>query len=442
MDEIVGMGSPGRSGSTSWSELPADVLVTVLEGLTIRDLYRAGAVCRWWNTASSCVRGQHRALSLPRTTPCLLYTAAAAGDGSSPSDLAGTGMLYSITDGRSYPVPFNGASIPGGFWLGASHGWLVTVDEHAELHLVNPVTGQRMDSLPSVATIEQVRRVHDETSGAVVPDTFLVYSYDWSLVAHPRDDPGFTMGARELVDHLYHRAFLLSDPSAGGDCVVVLLYWPHYQLCFARPGDAHWTWIQTPPENTGYCDVAFDGDGRTLYAMRNDGAIHAFDLRGRPALEREVVLRPQIPEVRQRTTNYLLHAPWLGCWLQVWRSMDAVEDPTVVVDGDLVWKTEWIKVYRVDLEAQMLVEIKNLGDHALFVGCNYSFSLAATDCPGILANHVYYTDNEEHYALYSKQCPRDIGIYNVGNGTFHEIPQATYPWLNWPLPAWITPSLA
>ncbi|OEL24293.1 hypothetical protein BAE44_0014687 [Dichanthelium oligosanthes] len=108
------MGSHGRA-SAGWSELPADVLVTVLEGLAIRDLCRAGAVCRWWNAASSYVRGRHRALSRPRTTPCLLYTTAGS---SSSSEPAGAAMLYSITDGRSYPVPLTGASIPGGFWLG------------------------------------------------------------------------------------------------------------------------------------------------------------------------------------------------------------------------------------------------------------------------------------------------------------------------------------
>ncbi|OEL14009.1 hypothetical protein BAE44_0024972 [Dichanthelium oligosanthes] len=173
--------------------------------------------------ASSCVRGQHRAMSRPRTTPCLLYTTAG---GSSTSEPAGAAMLYSITDGRSYPVPLTGgASIPGGFWLGTSHGWLVTADEHAELHLVNPVTGQEINSLPSVATMEQVRRVHDE-SGAVVADTYLVYAYDWSLQVYPLDNLGFTLDSRELADYLYHRAFISSDPSdGGGDCVVVLIYW-------------------------------------------------------------------------------------------------------------------------------------------------------------------------------------------------------------------------
>ncbi|CAD6338801.1 unnamed protein product [Miscanthus lutarioriparius] len=428
------MGSSSHErGSASWSELPADVLVTVLEGLAIRDL------CRWWNAASSCVRAQHSALSRPGT-PCLLYMAAAASP-SDPPAAAASSTLFSVTDGRPYSVPLAaGASIREGFWLGASHGWLVTVDDHAEPHLVNPVTGQRIDTLPSVATVEQVRRVHDE-GGAVVADTYTVYQYDSSLWVYDPANAATTLDARELIDYLYVRAIISSDPS-DGDCVVVLVYWLDYQLCFARPGDAHWTWIRPPTENTQYCDCAFDGDGRTLYAMRHDGAIHAFDLLGRPALEREVVLRSQVQGGRT-ATNYLVHAPWLrgaSGWLQVWRRMGATEPVTpAAVAQESAWRTESITVYQVDLAAQTLVEIKNLGDHALFVGCNYSFALAATDCPGVLPNHVYYTDNEEHYALYSPQCPRDIGIYNVGDGSFHQV-QPPCPWLNWPLPTWIMPS--
>jgi hypothetical protein len=71
--------------------------------------------------------------------------------------------------------------------------------------------------------------------------------------------------------------------------------------------------------------------------------------------------------------------------------------PAAEVAQESAWRTESITVSQVDLAAQTLVEIKNLGDHALFVGCNYSFALDATDCPDILANHVYYTDSEEHY---------------------------------------------
>ncbi|KAL6603102.1 hypothetical protein ACP70R_043463 [Stipagrostis hirtigluma subsp. patula] len=205
----------------------------------------AGLSLTWWNAASSYVRGRHRVLSDPARAPCLLYAAAA-----SSSDDRAAATLYSITDGKSYTVPLPaGASIPAGFWLGASHGWLVTVDDHADLHLVNRVTGQRV-SLPPVATVEQVRLVHDDT-GAVVPDKYLVYPYDWSLRVEPLDDPKyFTLDARKLVDFLYIRVVISSDPSDDGDCVVVLLHRPRYQLSFARPGDAHWTWIRGPMDNT------------------------------------------------------------------------------------------------------------------------------------------------------------------------------------------------
>ncbi|KAK3134273.1 hypothetical protein QOZ80_6AG0547120 [Eleusine coracana subsp. coracana] len=416
------------SHASSWSEVPVDILVTVLDGLGIRDLFRSGAVCRCWNNASSYVQGLHRVLSRSqRTPPCLVYKASNSG----------AATLYSITDNRSYAVP----CIPGGFWLGASHGWLITADDHAKLRLVNPVTGQRIESLPLLSTIEQVRLVYDD-NGTAVPDKYQVFPYDRSLWVHQAlVNRPFIMDAPELVDYLYLRALISSDPSSdGSDCVVVLIHRPRFQLSFARPGDAYWTWIQAPPDNTEYCDCAFDGG--TLYAMRYDGAIHAFDLHGRPALERQVILRPQV-KVTYRSTNYLIHAPWLNCWLQVWRKMEESTDPAAAAHdcGKKVWKTKSIKVYQVDLVAQTLVETKDLGEHALFVGSNYSFSLSSTDCPDGQPNHVYYTDNEEHYALYTPQCPRDIGVYNMGDGSFHHI-QPPCPWSNWPLPSWITPSLA
>ncbi|KAL6873376.1 hypothetical protein ACP4OV_013458 [Aristida adscensionis] len=438
------MGGSYDAPGSAWAELPADILVTVFEGLAIPDLFRAGAVCRCWNAASSYVRGLHHVLSRPAAAPCLLYAAA-----SSSGDDPGPATLYSVTDGRSYAVPLRAgptiAGSAGSFWLGASHGWLVTIDEHAELHLVNPVTGQRIDSLPSVATIEHVRVVHD--GGAVVPDTYRVYEYDWSLdVIEAAAQERHVWDAYKLANYLYLRVLISSDPSDGSDCVVVLIHRPRSQLSFARLGDAHWTWIQTPTDNTEYCDCAFDGDGRTLFAMRHDGAIHAFDLHGEPALVREIVLRcPQLPVKYRETTNYLVHAPWLGGWLQVWRTMDSTDNAAAMAAWTAgepyedVWTTKSIIVYQVDLAAQKLVEIKNLGDHALFVGCNYSFSLAAADCPGVLPNHIYYTDNEEYYAFYKPQCPRDIGVYNVRDGSFQCI-QPPCPWLNWPLPSWITPS--
>ncbi|XP_006657215.1 uncharacterized protein LOC102722971 [Oryza brachyantha] len=420
-----------------WSNLPADVLITILETLDIGDLVRAGAVCQWWNASSSNVRGQHHLLSRPRT-PCLLYTADTGDDPNVAS-------LYSLTDRRSYTVPLPGPHVHRR-WLGTSHGWLATTDDDATLHLVNPVTGQQISNLPPVTTVETVRRLFDE-DGAVVPGWYVVYPYDWTLRVEPLVNAPMTMTARELSEYLYLRVFLSSDPSDGGDCIVVLLHRPDGQISFARLGDPHWTWIRTPTGNELYVDVAFRADGRKLYGMRRDATIHEFDLNGEPALERATILPAQ--ECAMWHTNYLVDAPWLvgDGWLLVCRYMGAANlqaytawlaDRSVPYDG--VWNTHLIKVYRVDSAAGTVAEIKDLGGHhALILGCNNSFGLAVADCPGILPNHIYYTDNEEQYALYTPECARDIGVYNMGDGSFHQVLPAS-PWLDWPLPAWIIPS--
>ena len=86
----------------------------------------------------------------------------------------------------------------------------------------------------------------------------LEYQYDSSLWVYDPANAATTLDARELIDYLYVRAIISSDPS-DADCVVVLVYWPDYQLCFARPGDAHWTWIRPPMENTQYNCVRVRG---------------------------------------------------------------------------------------------------------------------------------------------------------------------------------------
>uniref|UniRef100_A0A0E0E4R3 F-box domain-containing protein n=1 Tax=Oryza meridionalis TaxID=40149 RepID=A0A0E0E4R3_9ORYZ len=360
----------GHAGA--WSDLPADVLITILETLDIGDLVRAGAVCQWWNTSSSYVRGLPHLLSRPRT-PCLLYTTAAAADDPNVA------TLYSLTDHRSYTVKLPGPHVHRR-WLGASHGWLATADDNAALHLVNPVTGQQISNLPPVTTVEPVRRLLDD-GGAVVPGMYVVYPYDWTLRVEPL--------------YLYLRVFLSSDPSSdvggggGGGCVVVLLHRsrPDGQISFARLGDPHWTWIRTPTGNELYVDVGFSADdGRMLYGIRRDSAIHEFDLGGEPALERTTILPAQ--DGTMRHTNYLVDAPWLGdggCWLMVCRRMGAANlqayaawlaDRSLPYDG--VWNTHSIKMYRVDPAAgTTAAEINDLGGrHALFLGCNSSFGLA------------------------------------------------------------------
>ncbi|XP_062232393.1 uncharacterized protein LOC133929606 [Phragmites australis] len=341
-------------------------------------------------------------------------------------------------EGLGLRLPGERQVVAQGTGWGALAAGLITADaDSAEVRLVNPVTGQQINTLPPVATIEHVRGPIQRDASASQG-----YDYNWRLEQRP-DNRSIPVIAGELAYYLHMRAFLSSDPSdtrAGSDSIVVLLHSPRCCLSFARVGvDEHWTWIGN---QYSYADVVYnDGDGM-FYALTLAGGIHAYDLSGGAStVHFTIVLQNQVHGIVDTDTKYLVQDLGGRGWLQVWRMMEPVpslEEPLAHLKS-----TVWINVYRVDVDAQTLEETKTLGDntnHALFIGCNQPFWVRAGKYPGVEPNHIYYTDNEETYALYYPESPRDIGVYNVGDGSFKQF--RTYqPWLNWPLPCWVLPSL-
>ncbi|CAN6351575.1 unnamed protein product [Urochloa humidicola] len=418
------------AAAPDWSGMPADILAGVFEAFkNPGDLVRCGAVCRDWRGAHAYVRARHGLFS---SSPCLVYAAA------SSSSLA---TVFSLAGGATYEVALPDPPIGGSYWLGTAHGWLVTVDaDSGEVRLVNPVTGQQVDTLPSVETIAHLRR------GPM--DDYEIYTYDWRSERRrwPNDDdppPPIPATAGELAKLLHMRAFLSWDPAdRQRGCIVVLLHGPRCHLSFARVGvDEGWTWIG---RQSSYADVVYSDSDGLFYALTLAGGIHAYDLAGgAAAVRRTVVLQDQVHDVIDTDTKYLVQVPGGGQWLQVWRMMEPVPSPEGGSSTRLK-TTVWIKVFRVDVGTQTLVDTTaTLGEesnHALFIGCNQAFWVPAGEGSGVLPNHIYYTDNEECYALYYPESPRDVGVYDVGDGSFKQF-RTPRPWLNWPLPCWVIPSL-
>ncbi|XP_044971911.1 putative F-box protein At2g33200 [Hordeum vulgare subsp. vulgare] len=139
------MEEPTAAGP-DWSNLPPDVLTTVLGDLEFPDLFRAADVCTAWRATARALR-RLGIYSRPQT-PCLFYTTAAGAE------------LFSLADKKAYRARLPDPPIRERNIIGSSYGWLVTADARSEIHLLNPATGEQV-ALPSVATIEQVSPVLD-----------------------------------------------------------------------------------------------------------------------------------------------------------------------------------------------------------------------------------------------------------------------------------------
>ncbi|KAF6147922.1 hypothetical protein GIB67_014502 [Kingdonia uniflora] len=59
------------------------------------------------------------------------------------------------------------------------------------------------------------------------------------------------------------------------------------------------------------------------------------------------------------------------------------------------------------------VEVNSLGDHALFLGSNYSMSFSTNDFPECKANHAYLNENY----LAEDGIYYDVAVFNLDDGS-------------------------
>ncbi|PNT65444.1 hypothetical protein BRADI_4g42510v3 [Brachypodium distachyon] len=324
----------------SWSDLPADVLATVLGELEFPDLFRsAAAACTTWRAAARALL--RLGIYNRSQSPCLFYTAAAA---------AGTraAELFSLADKTTYKAvrlpdpPIEERNI-----VGSSHGWLVTADARSELLLLNPATGDQID-LPPVSTVEQIKE-------------------PMSRKAMPCTSSG--------------------TPCISRSCYPATLRNPfHRQLSFARVGDEMWHWATTSFHDSQYSDCIFHEGA--FYAMNSRGGIHRHTIEGSCAT-RDVILKDVSPFVAR---NYISRSS-TGDVLQIWRMTNGNRE------------TACIQIYKVDFDKQKIAGMRTLGDDALFIGHNYTCCVSTKDCPMLLPNHVYFTE-DDGYRLYDRKDNR------------------------------------
>uniref|UniRef100_A0A0A9D1F5 KIB1-4 beta-propeller domain-containing protein n=1 Tax=Arundo donax TaxID=35708 RepID=A0A0A9D1F5_ARUDO len=256
------------------------MLILIFAALELPDLVRAGSVCSSWHRAYTSLHDL--GLYKQQQTPCLLYTAKSSG--------ASAAGLYSLTEKKPCTLSLPNPPIRTRYLISSAYGWIITVNDRSELHLVNPIMGDQI-ALPSITTIEYVTPVYDENG---------VVEYYWTCMSS-------TFGLSKLRDY-FVMVVLSSDPSTGS-YIAVLIHQLRCQLSFARGGDDCWTCL---PPHEFYADCVFK-DG-LLYALTKLGKIHEFDFSG-PAVKQKVFLEKM--EGCILGNMYIVQAP-SGDLLQIW----------------------------------------------------------------------------------------------------------------------------
>ncbi|TVU25157.1 hypothetical protein EJB05_27642, partial [Eragrostis curvula] len=437
-----------------WTELPEEILVSLMGELQIPDLVRSGAVCASWQSAYAAFRRLR--LPSPRQPPCLLYSCDAFGRDAAALYCPSTGATFRVPVPE--PLPIRCLSP-----IGSAHGWLVVADEVSNLHLLNPLTGVRV-ALPPITTLHNVEDdvSLDEEGNSV---------YNLHEKPGNDDDPAVPIPVGKARDCMYDRAALSCSPSMGRDCVILLLHLPHYELSFARPGDKQWTWI-SPGERTGlrqsklYRDVAYNNKDGLFYVVNADDSIYTLDLKGPSPVAKRIM-----PALRHgdQPDRYLIHTPW-GDLLQAWRfrceyhpptqvgseaedepssqieseteedddlfaevedepssqtESETEEDDDLFADTLVELRTEKVELYKVNIHEKKLVQLDGVGDHALFLGYNGSLCLPVANFPGLKPNTAYIMDDSTEFMNFFKRNQRDIGLWDIEHQSFQSLGDAS-----------------
>ncbi|XP_051228775.1 uncharacterized protein [Lolium perenne] len=456
-----------------WSTLPDDILLTIMAALDVLNLRPCSAVCKSWSRV-------YKALRLPslEQAPCLLY----AGEQYGPNNLA----LYCPISDATFRVPFPGPPhYKRGFTFSCPRGWVFTTDAVGNPYLLNPITGVQA-TLPPVNTIYERDNYYDEHGR---------HKHVWDT------DPEEEEGSLPCFSWARHSVFFRVAMSVAADvtqCTVLIVHMPFGRLSFTRPGDNEWTLLS---ERTfSVCDILYNESDGLFYILYGRGSICTLDLSG-PSPTTKTIMRRVLDEPKCREMYLALGVS--GELLQVWRNWEHVDSPRKYRDvykeimngackdridflgrddnnknklSDLETNEEedelheairtdeetdfsqWLRegidlphrltdevttneilVFKVDKERKKLVELKDIGDHALFIGRNSAVCLPIKDYQVFEPNCIYLTDDCINFGPILR---KDLGIWNIKKRSMQKLGDVwpnLHPWLHLPAPIWIMP---
>ncbi|XP_074315163.1 putative F-box protein At5g55150 [Silene latifolia] len=366
----------------NWSELiPLDIWKKIAESIQFHEDFNVfGKVCSDWRKAMKIANRSKSSIQ----TPWLLLA---------EPPCTSTRRFYSLYNRKVLPVELpKPSTTPGqaeddtdnmtlsllfppdkdedglGDWrYYSSRGWLISVTQLGlNITLVNPITKQVVQPPPFPDHIFGSRT----RSWQWQPNSYLF---------------------------MYDKFVLSEDPSTTKDYVLAMKFPASVDLAFWKSGDKQWNML-----NTHYChfsDITFHKG--EFYAVEQFGKIIAVGNSSPPATPRLVA--NLMFQCTSPHLSYLVESA--GTLLLIFRELEDLENKTL--------ELKCFKVWEINVDTGEAKETTSLGNRAVFLGHNSSFSVEA--CPPICRpNCIYYTDNYDHNYRFSNTINRcDMGVYDI-----------------------------
>ncbi|PON66447.1 F-box domain containing protein [Trema orientale] len=377
---------------SDWTNLPKHLLDLVLKNLELlKDCLQFSSVCGSWYFAANDNKAKLVKLSYHHVPILLVPNESKNNDEWSMYNVLDNKFVSSKLILPPYDRPF----------CGSSEGWLLTVDENFILTLYKPFKAR------DEKTIIHLPPLFEEEYAKVYAD---VRQY-----------------------HVVKMTTFTPDPVTNpNDLILVVICGECSCVAYIRPAkDSKWTHVR----DITFDDVVFYKDQVYAITPQWSNKLVSFDITDSSKLniiyaediiiynneedddDDDVEVEEVEVEVDDDDDEYD-DDDERGFLLRVYL-VESIGGDLLKVQRFLQYNDNKLiksfKVFKLSLDVSRWVEIKSLGDEALFVGDSTSVSVLASNFLGCQENCIYFT-NDKDSSGFGEHGPWDLGMYNLETG--------------------------
>ncbi|XP_010909528.2 F-box protein At2g26160 [Elaeis guineensis] len=404
-----------------WSELPNDILGLIADRLLfLLDLYHFASVCTSWRPIAL----EKRHLSCQRP-PLLMLPY---------EEDSATCSFISISNMETCKIFL--PELRNKWCCGSSYGWLFTMDDDLEIYLLNPLSRVQVKLPPHPMFPDIIRR------RKALGEKSDIWKYE-----------------------IIHKVMLSDDPISNPNFLIMAIVSEYDECTFCRPGDKTWTsfkdWFK---HYRCFCNAAIYDE--KIYAVCVNSIGVEFNINTLSVAQLVLDIphaRKDVEDIRYvvKSGEEILYI--LRYWTIIPHDEDGQEqlqdsgnddDSNDDEDNDdddddsdeeedeedgnyfrtPFYRTVGFDVYKLELlkPGYEWIEVKSLGDRALFLDRGHCLSIYASDSNKCKANCIYFLDDNFYDCMRTIPRCSDTGIFNMVDGSIEPLPIA---------PLWSTPAI-